>query len=139
MRYPQTRAQSGRLGAAAVELALLLPLLAFLFVIAVDYARIFYFTMVVTNCARSGAIYGYQDPAKANDQDGIKAAASIDAANLDSTKMTIASSTDSNTNPSYVVVTVSYPFTTISNFPGVASTTTISRSIRMNVTPLIPG
>jgi Flp pilus assembly protein TadG len=60
---PSARArQKRRHGVAAVELAILLPLLGFLFVIALDYSRIFYFTMVVTNCARSGAIYGSQNP-----------------------------------------------------------------------------
>lgn len=122
-----------------MELALLLPLLCLLFVLAIDFARIFYFTMVVTNCARSGAIYGYQDPTKANDQAGIQAAAARDAANLDSTQLTVTSSTDSATAPTYVIVTVTYPFSTITNYPGITRTTTLSRTIRMTVTPLTPG
>src|SRR5262249_38652771 len=52
---PQRRAV--RRGAAAVELAVLLPFLAFLFVIAVDWSRIFYYSMTVTNCARNGALW----------------------------------------------------------------------------------
>ena len=128
-----------RAGAAAVELALLLPLLAVLFVMAVDYARVFYFTMTVTNCARSGALYGSQNPTTANDQTGISATAGMDAGNLDSQHLQVTSSTDSSTSPTYVVVTVTYPFSTISNFPGVIRTTSISRSVRMTVTPLIPG
>ena len=43
--------------AAAVELAVLLHFLAFIFIIAVDWARIFYYSQTVTNCARNGAIY----------------------------------------------------------------------------------
>ena len=46
-----------RPGVATVELAVVLPLLCFLFVIAVDFARVFYFDLTVANCARSGAIY----------------------------------------------------------------------------------
>jgi TadE-like protein len=40
-----------------VELAIILPLVAFLFVIAVDYARIFYYSLTVANCARNGALH----------------------------------------------------------------------------------
>src|SRR5580704_16799992 len=43
--------------AATVELAILLPVLMFLFVVAVDYARIFYDAITVENCARNGAYY----------------------------------------------------------------------------------
>jgi Flp pilus assembly protein TadG len=133
------RLRQTRPGVAAVELALLLPLLCFLFVVAVDYARVFYFTMTVTNCARSGGIYGSQNPTTANDQSGISAACNMDAGNLNASLLTVTSSTDSATNPTYVIVTVSYPFSTITNFPGISSLTTISRSIRVTVTPLTPG
>src|SRR4051812_16370068 len=50
-----------RPGAAALELALLLPFLAFLFVIAIDWSRVFYYSLVVDNCARNGAVYS-SDP-----------------------------------------------------------------------------
>jgi Flp pilus assembly protein TadG len=139
MRCRASGGRRKRRGAAAVELALLLPLLCFLFVIAVDYARIFYFSMTVTNCARSGGIYGSQNPNTANDQSGIVAACNMDAGNLDAQQMTVTSSTDSATSPTYVIVTVTYPFSTITNFPGITYTTDISRTIRVTVTPLTPG
>jgi Flp pilus assembly protein TadG len=135
-RFPTAKS---RPATAAVELAVLSPLLCLLFVVAVDYARIFHFTMVVTNCARSGAIYGMKNSTAANDQTGISDAAKKDAGNLNAVNLTVTSSTDSGTNPSYVIVTVTYPFATISNFPGIAGTTTISRTIQMAVTPLTPG
>src|SRR5262245_24006581 len=50
--------RDARRGAAAVELAVLLPVIVFLFVIAVDFGRVFYFSQVIENCARNGAIYG---------------------------------------------------------------------------------
>lgn len=133
------RTAESRPGTAAVELALLSPVLCLLFVLAVDYARIFYFTMVVTNCARSGALYGCQNPTTANDQSGISAAANRDAGSLNAANLTVTSSTDSDTVPTYVLVTVTYPFSTISNFPGIARTTTISRTIRLTVTPWTPS
>ena len=127
-----------RPGVAATELALWLPLLCFLFVIAVDYARIFYFTVAVANCARNGAVYGCQDPPKANDGDGIAIQARKDAANLVSSNLTISSSTDSPTSPTQVTVTASYPFASITNFPGVPTSTTIIRTVKMSVVPLVP-
>lgn len=133
------KARASRHGAAAVEFALLLPLLCFLFVVAVDYARVFYFTITVTNCARSGAIYGSQEPTAANDQSGIAAACKMDAGNLDTQQLTVTSSTDSASSPTYVIVTVTYPYSTITNFPGITTTTNISRTIRVTVTPLTPG
>jgi hypothetical protein len=35
-----------------------------------------------------------------------------------------------------VVITVSAPFTTITNFPGVPSSQTLTRSVQMRVAPL---
>ena len=46
-----------RRGVAATELALLLPLLLFMLVGAVDFARLYYAYTTVTNAARNGAIY----------------------------------------------------------------------------------
>ena len=58
----RTPIRAKRSGAAALELAILLPLLIFLFIIGIDYARVFYSTVTITNCARNGAIYGSLDP-----------------------------------------------------------------------------
>jgi len=134
-RIPPKRHQ----GVAATELALLLPVLGLLFVIALDYSRIFYVTMVVTNCARNGAAYGSQNPTTANDTSGIQSVAQMDAGNLNLTNLSVTSTTDSTTNPTYVDVTASYPFTTITNYPGVPSTTTIVRTVRMSVSPWTPN
>lgn len=133
------RIAKARRGVAAVELAILLPLLCFLFVITVDFARVFYFSLTVTNCARNGAVYGSADPTAANDQTAIKTAAQLDAGNLNPSKLSISSKTDSTSNPTVVTVTVSYPFSTITQFPGVPSLTTITRSVQMKVTPLVPS
>src|SRR5437879_2256200 len=47
-----------RLGAAAVELAVLLPFLVFLFLVGTDYCRLFYYSLTLANCARNGAHFG---------------------------------------------------------------------------------
>jgi Flp pilus assembly protein TadG len=128
-----------RRGVAATELALLLPFLCFLFVIAVDFSRVFYFDLTVENCARNGALYGAQNPTTALDETGIKTSAQQDAGNLDLTQLTVKSTTDSPTTPTTVTVTVTYPFNTITNYPGVPSSMTLSRSLTMKVPPLLPN
>ena len=50
-----------RRGSAAVEFALLLPFIAFLYVAGTDFARVFYYSQMIENCARNGAIYA-SDP-----------------------------------------------------------------------------
>ena len=122
-----------------MELAIVLPFLCFLFVVAVDFARIFYFSLTVANCARNGALYGSQNPTNALDTSGIATAAGMDADNLNSQLLTVTSATDSPTSPTYVDVTVTYPFTTITSFPGINSQTTITRTVRMLVVPLTPN
>src|SRR5688500_14469174 len=77
------RFRGRRRGAAVVELAVLLPLLVFLFVIAVDFARIFYYSVTLTNCARAGAMYA-SDPTTSGESAfaSTQAAALADATNL---------------------------------------------------------
>lgn len=125
-----------RRGAAAVEFALLLPLLCFLFVATVDFCRIYYFSVTVSNCARNGALYGSADIAHAQNSGGILSAAQKDAANLNLDQLNISSTTDSS---SYVSVTVSYPFRTITSYPGIPSQVNIVRTVRMNILPPTPA
>lgn len=136
---PNAKTSRNRSGIAAVELAILVPFLVFLLVVSVDYARIFYYSVTVMNCARNGAVYASTDPTAAVSTDAIKTAAKKDGGNLNTANLTVSSTTDNNSNPTYVVVTVSYPFTTLTRYPGVSSSTTITRAVRMNVTPLIPN
>ena len=135
--FPRNRRP--RCGVAAVELALLLPLICFLFVISVDFARVFYFDLTVANCARSGALYAGQDPTHALDTTGIQVVAQKDAGNLDLTQLTVTSSPNSATAPTAVTVTVTYPFHTVTQYPGVPSSLTLSRSVQVNVAPLLPN
>ena len=119
-------------------MALLLPFLCFAFVVAVDYARVFYYSIAVSNCARNGALYGSADQASALDSAGIKAAAQVDAVNLDLTQLGVTSSTDSTTSPTYVDVTVTYQFATVTKYPGVPGQVSLTRTVRMSVVPSSP-
>src|SRR5262249_11371117 len=58
------RARRTRPAAAAAELAFLLPVLVLLTVACADFARLFYFYVTVTNCARNGAIWASDPVAK---------------------------------------------------------------------------
>ena len=127
-----------RPGAALVELAVLLPLLAFLFVIGVDFARLFYHQLTITKCARCGAIYGSRDEPSALDTAGIEKAALADATNL--TPMpTVTSSTglDESGFPC-VRVKVQWKFDTVTRFPGVPTSMDLVRTVQMRIAPKNP-
>ena len=151
------RKQRARRAAAAVEFAVLAPFLAFLFVIAVDWARVFYYSIAVRNCARNGALYlSQKQSAKTtsspytdsgyvnlyvNSASPVTAAALADASNLTPTP-TVTSTSGSDTYGPYVEVTVSYPFQTVTNFSFgdflVPSSTTVQRTVRAYVPPESP-
>jgi Flp pilus assembly protein TadG len=60
------RKREPRRAAAAVELAICLPLLMFLVVIAFDWARIYYYSETLANCARQGALWASDPLAQAH-------------------------------------------------------------------------
>ena len=147
-----------RKGAQVVEFAILLPFLAFMFVLVIDWARIFYYSITVTNCARNGALYlARQQSAKTtsspytdsglvnlyvNAPDPVTAAATADAPNLSPTP-TVTSDTGSDGYGSYVEVTVSYDLQTLTGFSveffRVPSSTNVTRTCRMYVPPETPN
>ena len=133
------RQRTPRRGAAVVELALLLPFLMLLFVLAVDFSRVFYCSLIVNNCARAGAMYA-SDPVAAAESPfaSLQAAALADATNL-SPQPTVTSvqGTDALGQP-YVEVTVSYPFTTISGYLGSVGNVQLSRKVRSAIAPTVP-
>ena len=60
MQTPKKKSvrRANRPGAAAMELAVLIPFLLFLFVGSVDLARFFYNSQVIAECARATAQFG---------------------------------------------------------------------------------
>jgi Flp pilus assembly protein TadG len=135
------RSQRRSRGAAAAEFALLLPLLCMLFLGTIDFCRVFYYSLTVHNCARNGAMYGGADAAHAVNGSGIVTAAKLDAVSLPNYAelMQVSSSTDSAISPTYVDVTVTYPFSTITRYPGIPRQVNLSRCVRMNVVPTTPS
>jgi Flp pilus assembly protein TadG len=135
-RTPNSRT-APRKGVAAVELAVLLPFLAFIFVVTVDFSRIFYDALILSNCARNGALYACANPTNSLDTTGIQNAALADASNLSPTP-TVTSTTGTNSDGNYVQVTVTWTFQTITNYPGIPSTITLTRTVQMRVSPRVP-
>lgn len=69
-------------GGAAVELAVVFPVLLLLIIGVVDYGRVLYTAVTVANAARAGAEYGASDPPlSAMDTVGMKAYAQADGNN----------------------------------------------------------
>jgi Flp pilus assembly protein TadG len=162
MRH-RLNARPSRPGAAAVEMACLLPFLLFLAVIAADWARLLHHTISADTCARSGALAlsdettWYQVPGNearltpypaafckagtpaltAAQQTVLETAArkedpSLPASPNGTVTATWASVTDAGAT---ITVTVSRTFNTISRFPGVPSSQTVSRSVTLKVAP----
>ena len=136
-----------RAGAATVELAVLLPVLCFLFVIAIDYARVFYYSLTMENAARNGAYY-------ASDYPGIysyQTAEQVTLADLSNLSpaptVEIRYSTVSDgpfdsaapISTGYVQVQVTWTFNSITRFPGVPNTTILVRRCHMKVAPITPS
>jgi Flp pilus assembly protein TadG len=139
MSYCQQR-QVRRRGAAVVELAILLPLLIFLFVVAVDFARVFYLSVTLQNCARAGALYA-SDPYVADESAfaSTQAAALSDATNIvPAPTITQASGTDA-AGRSYVEVTATSTFKSIARVPGVPAQLNVNRKVRMYVAAISPN
>jgi hypothetical protein len=128
---------------AATELALVLtPILAFSLVAGTDFARLFNTYLTVTSCARNGALYGCLDTTYANDTTGIANAAVADGTSLSPALATsnVTSSTASISGKTYVVVTVTYKFRPLINYPamnystdGTGAYVSVSRTVKMLV------
>src|SRR5207248_8385072 len=101
----------------------------FLFVIAVDWARVFYYDLTIWNCARQGAIYGSSAASGAT----IQQAALADATNLSpQPSVSSASGTDVNGNPT-IGVTVTWQLPLVTNYPGIGKTVNLSHTVWMRI------
>ena len=114
----------------------MLPLFSYIFMATCDYTRVMYDLVTVTNCARDGALYlSDSSVATSTGYTSCSQAALADASNLNpSPTVTSTSGTDSG-GISYVKVTVTYTFNTVGNYPGIPTSTVLTRSVTMAVTP----
>lgn len=132
-------------GAPLIELALLLPVLLLLLVGAVDYGRGYYAAIEVSSAAESGALYGTLNP---SDTAGMISMAKLDAADVSGLSATAAygceCSDGSNASANcvatpacssnvvkYVQVTASANYSPILPYPGIPSSISLSRTVRL--------
>jgi Flp pilus assembly protein TadG len=128
-----------RRGAAAVELAIVLPLIMFAFLAGGDWCRIFYAASTVEDSARTGALaasgiaYMERDLTPAQRVTRGKYEAALSATNLNpplsSGNITV------NVSGGFVDVTVDYTFQSITSFPLVGGSYPLSRTVRMPILP----
>ena len=131
---------SWRRGVAAAELAVLLPILVVLLVIAVDWSRVFYYSLIIDNCARNGALFA-GDPytTTRSRYADITAAALADAPNIQPAPTVSSTNGVDASGRNYVECTVQYNFRTVSNLPAVPATTHIVRTVRAYQTVQTPN
>jgi Flp pilus assembly protein TadG len=140
-----------RAAQSMVELALILPVLVILLLVALDFARMFYMSMEVTDAARAGAQWGAQNAANAGNVSGMEQAACnsmLDISCTPGTNTTASSfcqcsgssGTISCTSPgscttvlNFVTVTATATFKTVVTYPGLPSSVPLSTSATMQV------
>ena len=130
--------RENRRGSVAVEMAILLPLLMFLAVIGVDYARVFSRTLILESASRNACWYACQDQDNADNVTMITLVAQRDLTDVSPTPTVTTSQYVGADGFKYVRVNVSMTFTTITNYPGVPSTSTLTRTTDMRICPTTP-
>lgn len=108
--------ESSERGAAAVEFAILLPLLLMLVLGTIEFGRAYNAQITLTNAARDGV----RVMAIANDPAGAKTAAKTAAGSVSTTIPTsdITLSTDTCSTGTQVTLTIKYTLSTITGFAG---------------------
>lgn len=134
VRKPDRR----RSGAATVEFAILLPLLLFLAVIAADWARLFYYTVTIEACARNGAIWQSDGEYRAKSPYAtLQEATMAEAPQLNATATVTPTAVTDATGAAAWQVKVEVPFQTMTNFPGVPRSQTLTRTVQMRQAELL--
>ncbi len=130
-----------RTGAAALELALVLPLLLLLTLGAVDYGRFSYSWIAVANASRAAAGFASVQPVSPTSQGawqaGIRQSAQAELEGLpgfDPSQMTVtAELLQDDGGRQRAFVTVGYPFRTLFPWGGIPATLMLQQSTAMPV------
>lgn len=130
-------------GAALVEFAVILPVLAILLMGIVDFGRYMYDSILAANAARAGVEYGAQNQVTAADSAGQEAAALADAQNISGLTATpkppfcmaggVVVVCGTSGASYYVEVTTTGTWSPIVKWPGLPATVTVSGSATMRV------
>jgi Flp pilus assembly pilin Flp len=131
--------QDARRGAAAAELAVIVPFLAFVLVIAADFARIFYYSVTLAASARQGAIC-YSDLVTAPQSPYVNYTAAVlsDATNLNPQPTVTTNSVPDGLGNVYMSFTASGTFSTVTGYPGIPKTVNLSRTVMMRIPRSVP-
>ncbi len=137
MRPSLRRIIRGKRGQSLVEFALIAPVLIILMLGTIDYGRVYFAYVSVTNGARNGAHFASDSSTAAQDTDGIRTAVLGDTSDLLDTSsenpaVVVATGTDSQ-GRLYADVTVSYTFSTIFPWPGLPTSMNVERTVRSRV------
>jgi Flp pilus assembly protein TadG len=138
-------------GNAVLEFALIFPMLLFMLVGTMDFARVFFSGIAMENAARAGVQYGALSPGKAGDINGIVAAALADAAGQGLDGVTASARTfcscvgsgstvscsigtcNGQTPNGYIEATAQYTFNSVLRYPGFPANIVVSRTAKMRV------
>jgi Flp pilus assembly protein TadG len=126
-------------GAAAAELAIVLPFLALMFTVALDFCRIYYATQTIQQCAWVGALYASgtaTDPNANSAEDAAQQAAVNESVSLDPPVQTC--DVQVSYQGSVAQVSVHYEFRGLTPLMGDGGRVTITRTVKMNMAPTGP-
>jgi Flp pilus assembly protein TadG len=136
---PPGSAPGARRGAAATELAILLPMLGLMFMAVLDFGRVFYVTQTLEQCAAAGAAYAsgtaWTSPSTGPTAGAVTAACAAGTTlnpPLQSDNVSVA------VNAGTATVTVRYPLQLLTPVLGQAGSVALERSVTVNVAPA-PG
>jgi Flp pilus assembly protein TadG len=128
--------RAARGGAAAVEMAIIVPFLAFMCAVALDYCRIYHTTQVVNNAARCGALYASNTALAGSGLTPLQAAQQAALAEAVSLQPPLqASDVTVSTSAPNVTVTVTYQFQTICPHLGLPPQITVNAEVTMPLAP----
>ncbi len=137
-RIPRRRRRHRRRGAAAVEFAIVLPLLMTIVLACVDFGRFAYAYIAVSNAARSGAGFASFHPytpttralweEKTRETVRTEMGAEFDASKVEVPPLEVSTDEDGLQR---VRVEVSYPFETLVAWPLLPNNLTLTRAVDM--------
>ncbi len=149
MSYDFRSKKSGENGSAFIELALFTPVLLLMVVGAIDFARVYFADISLTNAAAVAVRYGARSVSASSDTNGMQAAATNDGADLTTmtalattycscgsgTHQTCPATSCNGANPAhrYVKVQTAYTFNTFFPIPGFPATVPMTRTAVMRV------
>jgi Flp pilus assembly protein TadG len=137
MSHPNQPNRTRRRAVAAVEAAVVLPLLVVFLAAIVDLGRLAKVTNSLSNAARNGAQYGSVNTTAAANSTGIRAAAVTEMAylpNVTTSNPSVTATTVTNSGTKFIKVTVTYDMTGTSFF-NLFSVNSLTRTVEMPMMP----